>query len=75
MVTHCDIVVRGSRVIFDCDSNFIGQEPEQLRETLEAKIDIEAVPDGKRIGTATFPTADEGNTSFSLHDEYKQQLY
>jgi len=75
MVIHCDIVVRGSRVVFDCDSDFIGREPEHLRETLESKIDLESIPNGKHIGTATFPTTDDGNTSFSLHDEYKQQLY
>lgn len=75
MALHCDIVVRDSRVRFECDANFIGNEPARLRETLEEKLDLDAIPDGKHIGTVTFPSEPDGNTSFTLHEEYKQHLY
>lgn len=74
MVVHCDIVVAGATVVFDCDAPYVGAEPQELRETLEAHMDLASIDDDDVIGTASFPTSDDngGHTSFSIKDEYKE---
>lgn len=74
MAVRCDIIVKGSTVVFECEDTLLGTEPQALRGALESHVNLERIPDGSCIGTAAFPTETDsaGNTSFSIDDEYKK---